>query len=244
MKIVLVDDDPAVTELLISCLQRYRYDCIPANTAQEGLFHIRELKPDVVLLDVNLPDRNGMELCKEIRTIESADPIIIFLTGHTSEADHVAGFYSGADDYIDKPCNLRELPHRIKAIVDRYQRAKEKAISPEPQPGSLKFGNLEIDPDKHQIIVHSADGSRIINQPSPAMFKVLLVMARYPGRVWDRATLLSHVESLRFLVSEESITGYIKQLRKLLDDPARIRTHHTVGYSFEPEVSKQSAKAR
>jgi DNA-binding response OmpR family regulator len=234
MKIVLIDDEPAITEMLSACLKRHSHDCLIANTAQEGLFSVREHRPDVVLLDVNLPDMNGVDVCREIRALETADPIIIFLTGHTSEADHVAGFYSGADDYIDKPCNTTELPHRIRAIADRYKRAKERAASQSQQaPGVLRFDNLEIDPSKFQVSVWSANGTQDIKQVTPLMFKVLLVMAEHPGRVWDRETLLNHIQGNRFTGSEDSITTYIKALRRQLDDPRRIRTHHSVGYSFE-----------
>ena len=224
-KIVVVDDDPAVQEVVRAYLERDGYLVYVAGTAAEGLAIAERVKPGLLVLDLMLPDRPGEDVAREIR--ERSDLPILMLTAKASEDERVEGLALGADDYLTKPFSPRELVGRVRAILRRTQDTETPLVD------VLSFddGALEIDTVAHEV---RRDGEPV--ELTPNEYKLLQTLARYPSRVYSRFELIHHVQGYEYEGYERTIDAHVKNLRKKIEpDPKHPRYVETVfgtGYRF------------
>jgi DNA-binding response OmpR family regulator len=205
-KVLLVEDDPGIRTVVAEVCKRDGYDAIEAATGREGIENAMAEQPDLVLLDWVLPDVNGLEVCRELRRQGLGCPIIM-LTGKSSKVDIVVGLEVGADDYITKPFDSRELAARLGAHLRRA------ALTPASsrKEGLLGFGGIEIDTEGRRVRV----GDREIKL-TMTEFNLLAVLAANPGRVLTRAQLLEKVWGYTADVDYHSVDPHIQRLRKKL----------------------------
>jgi DNA-binding response OmpR family regulator len=184
-----------------------------------------EHKPDLVVLDLMLPGMDGLEVCKEIQKVRWTP--VLMLTAKTEEADKVAGFAVGADDYLTKPFSLRELAARVKAILRRMERIRASQSD-----GPIEHGGLTIDPNRRRVVV---DGAEVAL--TPLEFEILLALARDPGVVLGREQLMDRVWGYRDYAGGRVVDSHVARIRRKLGEdgvePRFIRTVHGVGYAFE-----------
>jgi DNA-binding response OmpR family regulator len=224
-KILVVDDDPAVRNLVFRFLSKQDYQVESAEDGKGALAVFEQLNPDLVVLDVNLPDANGYDLCKEMQTRTGV--FVLMLTSHSDEADKIRGFTEGADDYLTKPFSLGELEVRVGAILKRQR----PVTTAEQQ--CLSFNNLEIDPVRREVTLEQ----ELV--PLTALeFDLLHFLASHPGRVWRRAELIQKVWDYEYVGDQRVVDVHIGQIRKKIEidtsQPAMIQTVRGVGYKFEP----------
>ncbi len=221
MKLLIVDDEPAILETVETKMRREGFSTFTAESAEEGLRLFRKVRPDLVILDIMLPGRSGFDLCRTIRK-DSATPIL-FVSARADEDDRVRGLELGADDYMVKPFNLGELAARVKAIL---RRATGEALQE-----TLERGNLRIDPRSHEATL---DGEPLAL--SPKEFALLSFFAKNPGQVFSRETLLDRVWGRDAFVSARTVDVHIRWLRTRIepepDNPVRLLTIRGVGYKF------------
>jgi two-component system, OmpR family, phosphate regulon response regulator PhoB len=202
--ILVVEDEPAIQELVSFTCANQGYRVRRAESAGAARASIREALPDLVILDWMLPDRNGIELLRELRADDRTRALpVIMLTAKGAEGDRVAGLDAGADDYVVKPFSPRELVSRVRAVFRR--RAPEHAGEP------LSFGPLTIDVARHEVLVH---GQRI--RIGMAEFKLLRFLASQPERVFSRAQLLDSVWGDHVFIEERTVDVHVLRLRKAL----------------------------
>ena len=228
VKILVVDDDPAIRNLIHRFLSQQGYQVESGQDGQTGLELFEQLNPDLVVLDVNLPDTTGYKLCQEMQ--RRTGVFVLMLTSRTDEADKMKGFAEGADDYITKPFSLVEIGARVAAIL------KRKRIVTPTQQQSLTFGELIIDPVRREVLL----GSQIV--PLTALeFDLLYCLASKPGRVWRRAELLHEVWDYEYVGSDRVVDVHIGQIRRKIEPDttqiSMIQTVRGVGYKFEPTTS-------
>ena len=228
VKILVVDDDPAIRNLIHRFLSQQGYQVESGHDGQTGLQLFEQLNPDLVVLDVNLPDTTGYKLCQEMQ--RRTGVFVLMLTSRTDEADKMKGFAEGADDYITKPFSLVEIGARVAAIL------KRKRIVTPTQQQCLTFGELLIDPVRREVIL----GSQIL--PLTALeFDLLYCLASKPGRVWRRAELLHEVWDYEYVGSDRVVDVQIGQIRRKIEPDttqiSMIQTVRGVGYKFEPTTS-------
>lgn len=223
-RVLVVDDDAKTVELVRLYLSRDGYRVLVAYDGTEGLRLARESHPDLIVLDIMLPGKDGMEVCRTLRS-ESEVPIIM-LTARTTEGDKLAGLDLGADDYITKPFSPRELAARIRAVL---RRLPEETL--QRGPVEIKFGDLTLNFLRHEA--HLPDKPLDL---TPIEFKLLGVLAREPGRVFNRAQLIERVLGYDFEGFDRTIDVHILNLRRKLEsDPARpsyIKTVYGAGYKL------------
>lgn len=227
-KILVVDDDPAIRNLIHRFLAKQNYQMESAGTADTARMAFDKFNPDLVILDVNLPDTSGYALCQELQNRTSV--FVLMLTSRTDEADKAQGFTHGADDYLTKPFSLEELGYRVAALLKR-----QRIVTPTQQQ-SLVFGNLVIDPVRREVTLKQ----ELV--PLTALeFDLLHFLARSPGRVWRRSELIQEVWDYDHVGDQRVVDVHIGQIRKKieidLEQPALIRTVRGVGYKFEPPES-------
>ena len=223
-KILVVDDDPAVRNLIQRFLLKQNYQVESAEDGKTALSIFEKFNPDLVILDVNLPDVIGFNLCQEMQSRSGV--FVLLLTSRTDEADKIRGFSKGADDYLTKPFGLGELEVRVGAIL-RRQRV---VTSLEQQ--RLLFDKLTIDPVRREVLL---DNELI---PLTALeFDLLHFLASHPGRVWRRSELIQEVWDYEYVGDQRVVDVHIGQIRKKIEiDPSQatlIQTIRGVGYKFE-----------
>jgi DNA-binding response OmpR family regulator len=223
-KILVVDDDPAVRNLIQRFLLKQNYQVESAEDGKTALIMFEQFNPDLVILDVNLPDVIGFNLCQEMQSRSGV--FVLLLTSRTDEADKIRGFSKGADDYLTKPFGLAELEVRVAAIL-RRQRVVTGA-----EHQRLVFDKLTIDPVRREVIINS----ELI--PLTALeFDLLYFLASHPGRVWRRSELIQEVWDYEYVGDQRVVDVHIGQIRKKIElDPtqsALIQTVRGVGYKFE-----------
>jgi DNA-binding response OmpR family regulator len=221
MKILVVEDDPRISDVLEYALKTEGYEVQTAQRGREATEIARRASPSLIVLDVGLPDIDGFEVCRIVRTF--SDVPVIFLTSRSDEIDRVVGLEIGGDDYMVKPFSPRELLARIKAIRRRNQR-------PEPAPASgsksqLRYGPITIDPEKFRIHCH---GREIVLTAQE--FKLLELLVRHPGRVFTREQVLDRAWGEDGLVADRTIDVHVKSLRRKFGDLEFIETVRGVGY--------------
>lgn len=223
---LVVDDEEAIAEAVRARLESEGYEVLVALDGPEAIRLCEERRPDLVVLDLMLPGMDGLDVCREIQR-ERWVPVLM-LTARTEEADKVAGFAVGADDYLTKPFSLRELAMRVRAILRRVERAAALAAAGE---GPLERDGLAIDPGKRRVTV---DGREVTL--TPLEFDILLTLARAPGVVFTRDQLMERVWGYRDYAGGRVVDSHVARLRRKLGDdsadPRFIRTVHGVGYAF------------
>ncbi len=223
-RILLVEDEKTIREAVAAYLEREGYWVTPAEDGEVALEQFGKHRFDLVVLDLMLPKVPGEVVCQRIR--EQSDVPIIMLTAKGAEEDRIAGLELGADDYLVKPFSPRELVARVRALLRRAH------VEEEPQRERLAYGPLEIDVSGHRAFL---DGEEL--DLTASEFKLLLTLARYPGRVYSRMELVEKVLGYDFEGYERTIDSHVKNLRAKLDDdprdPTFIYTVHGVGYRFE-----------
>lgn len=229
-KVLLVEDDPEIINLLEIHLKDLSCEVLRAFDGKTGLQKALTENPDLVILDISLPEMDGIEVCRKLRT-KSAVPIIM-LTAKSEEIDRVLGLEMGADDYITKPFSVREFIARVKAV---FRRTKMTADRTNLQQGVvLEFEDLSVDIEKRKVIVR---GKKV--ELSPKEFELLVLMASHPGKSYSRADLLKLVWGYDFDGYEHTVNSHINRLRAKIEadmnQPRYIITTWGVGYKFNEE---------
>ena len=223
VKILLVDDEAQITRVLRTALATQGYSLRIAANGVEGMQAVHEWKPDVVITDVSMPEMNGVELCREIRTVSQV-PIIV-LSVRNQDHMKVEALDAGADDYVTKPFSIQELQARVRAQLRRTKAAGEDA------PQIIKAGDFVIDIPQHRVIVRGQD-----THLTPKQFDLLVYLAQHPGQVLTHRALLHAVWGTN-ADQPEYLRVNIGQLRKKIevsDEPAYIVTEPWIGYRFRP----------
>lgn len=231
--VLLIDDDEELGQLLSDFLTQEGFALTVAHTAGQGLRQARSGSFALVLLDLMLPDRNGFDVLRELRE-EGVLPVIM-LTAKGEDVDRIVGLELGADDYLPKPFNPRELSARIKAVLRRQARAAQPPGDPEPQDRIVR-GDLVLDPVGYRAFLQGRELDLTVIE-----FSLLRELAQSAGQVLSRESLLNRVRGRDFEAFDRSIDVHISHLRqKLGDDPQQprfIRTVRSVGYQFIGEES-------
>ena len=229
MKILVVDDEKDIVDLISRSLVREGYEVIPAYTGEEVMELMKSRRPDFVILDLMLPGIQGLEVCKQIRANpDYAQVPILILSAKSSEVDRVLGLEMGADDYMTKPFSMRELISRIAAAFRRIKRHGHKAESKQ----TFTCKGLSVDFDKYEVVAH---GKKI--DMSPIEVKLLFFFCKNAGRVYSRDQVLDQVWGDEVFVTPRTVDVHISRLRKVIEkDPEKpeyIVTVRGVGYKFD-----------
>jgi DNA-binding response OmpR family regulator len=232
-KILIIDDDPDIVHLLEMHLRDEGYVVASALDGEKGLARARAEKFDLIILDVMLPRKDGLEICSRIRTDARYTPILM-LTCKSAELDRVLGLELGADDYMTKPFSIRELQARVKALLRRVEALKAPAERDVRK--VIQAGRLVIDAQKHDVTL----AGKPINLTAKE-FDLLIHFARNAGRVLTRSQLLDSIWGYGYEGQEHTVNSHINRLRaKIEDDPARpffILTVRGVGYKFNEDAA-------
>jgi DNA-binding response OmpR family regulator len=221
--LLIVDDEVKILQIIVPFLQQEGFRVVTAETGNRALQLARTEKPSLVVLDWMLPEKSGIEVCRELRKMGPVG--IIMLTAKTDEMDKIIGLEVGADDYLTKPFSLRELSARIRSVLRRIQEL------PAEQLQEIHRGNLFISESKCQV---SKNGTEL--DLTPTEFKLLLTLAAKPGIVYSRLQLLQAAMEDDFLNYERTVDAHISHLRKKIEDdpadPLYIQTVYGFGYKF------------
>ena len=229
MKILVVDDEPDVVESvrLGFTLQWREVDVVGAGSGEAGLDAVENDQPDIVLLDVGLPDIDGFEVLRQVRAF--SDVPVVMLTARDDSMDKVKGLELGADNYVTKPFNHLELMARVKAVLRRHEMPAPASRAP-----SFQAGDLEVDFARQEARLH---GERL--DLTPTEYKLLYHLVRNAGHVLQHGTLLAKVWGREYVDEVDYIRVYIRRLREKLgddpEDPRYIRTERGLGYRFVAE---------
>ena len=227
-RILVIEDEVDIQSVLRWNLQRDGHEVTVASRGEDGLHELRRAHFELVLLDLMLPDRDGLDICRSLRANAATASIpVIMLTAKGDENDVVIGLGLGADDYVTKPFRIKELLARIKV---RLQRRREEALSGDQR--RIEVGALVIDPVRHQVTV--------AGQPAPLTlteFKLLRFLAAHPGVVYSRYDILENIADGDTVVTDRTIDVHVRNLRmKIKPDDRRIETVRGVGYRFSDDV--------
>jgi two-component system, OmpR family, response regulator BaeR len=224
--ILVVEDEPKLAQLMIDYLQASNYRTHHIGDGSEVLSYVQQTPPDLMLLDLMLPGRDGLTLCREIRRF--SDLPIIMVTARTEEIDRLLGLEIGADDYICKPFSPREVVARVKTILRRVKRTPEEA---------QQASHLLIDEGRFQ-----ASWREQQLELTPAEFRLLKTLALEPGKVFSREQLLNHLYDDYRVVTDRTIDSHIKNLRRKLEsldaEQPFIRAVYGMGYRWEADVCR------
>ncbi len=224
-RILICDDQPIIHETLGVYLESEGFTCLSAMNGDEALEMAESQKPDLIVLDLMMPGKSGIEVCRELRRTSRVP--IIMLTAKGEEIDRILGIELGADDYIVKPFSAREVVARVKAVLRRMNAQLE-----EP-PQALRFDGLEINIHNYTVKVNGESASF-----TPKEVEILHLLASHPGRVYERERILSEVWGYDYFGDMRAVDTQIKRIRqKLPQDNAGwgIKTVYGVGYKFEAE---------
>ena len=223
-RILVVDDEPQITRVLRTALTGNGYEVRTAEDGHAGLRAAREWQPDLVISDISMPNMNGVELCRQLRS-ESALPIIV-LSVKGEEKTKVEALDAGADDYVTKPVGMDELLARVRRNLARTQPTEDTSRR------TIAIGDFKIDADGFRVVVKNSDV-----RLTPKEFELLLYLARHAGRVVTHRTLLLAIWGPNSVEQPEHLRVLVAQLRKKIeaeDAPHYIITEPWVGYRFEP----------
>ncbi|MDM8526930.1 response regulator transcription factor [Anaerolineales bacterium HSG24] len=229
-KILVVDDDKKIVRLVRAYLEKTNFEVLTAFDGETALHIIRRDQPDLVVLDLMLPDRDGWDITRIIRTEPNLAHLpIIMLTARVEDSDKIVGLELGADDYISKPFNPKEVVARVRAVLRRSEttRAVDKQVA-------IQIGALRIELTRHQLLYH--------NQPlelTPTEFELIKLLMENPGRVFSRTELIEKGLGYSYEGLERTVDSHIKNIRKKVnapsDSPAYIETVRGVGYRLRGE---------
>jgi len=223
-KILIVEDEPKLAALLAEYLTASGFETFLLDNGTDVVPWIRDRKPGLVLLDVMLPGRNGMDVCKEIRMFSSVP--VILVTARVEEIDRLIGLELGADDYICKPFSPREVVARVKAVLRRTRDGR-----------TMRAAGLILDEQRYQAVLHGHDlGLTAVE------FKLLQLLVEHPGHIYGRQQIMEKIYPDDRFVSDRTVDSHIKKLRRKIEaiDPQStlIQSMYGAGYKFEPEEQK------
>ena len=219
MKILIVDDEKDILEFLSYNLQKEGYEIFRANNGNSALKVAKKEIPELIILDVMMPEMDGIETCEKIREIESLDStLILFLTARSEEYSELAGFSAGADDYVTKPIKPKLLISRVNALLRRKGKNKDQKL--------IKIEHIEINKDKH-LLLYKGDSVELARKE----FNLLYYLMTVPGKVFTREEIISNVWKDTF-VGDRTIDVHVRKIREKLGDQY-IKTIKGVGYKFD-----------
>ncbi|WP_274650580.1 response regulator transcription factor [Paenibacillus humicola] len=224
--ILIIEDDKAIADLLVYGLNREGFRTSAASTGAEGLRQVELARPDALVLDWMLPDMSGLDLCRKV-TSGSAVPILM-LTARSDIADKVLGLEFGADDYLTKPFDLREVAARIRTLLRRIRQAGTPDSPAADDTDTIRFKDIEL--VKSRRIVRK--NGRVV-ELTPKEFDLLRTLCEYRGKIFTRAELLEFVWGSGFSGDARTVDTHIQRLRKRLDVHDWITTAFGIGYKFE-----------
>lgn len=223
-KILLVEDERSLTDVLVYNLERDGYEVFVAHEGKEGLRKGQTILPDLVILDLMLPGMSGLDICKELKSSpKTAGLPILMLTSKSEESDQIVGFAVGADDYVTKPFSTKVLLQRIKALLRR------KSAPEAPETDMVSFGKIKIDKRSHRVL-HGQQTLAL----TPTEFRLLETLVRQPGRAFTRHDLMDSAIGDGAIVLERTIDVHVKSLRRKLGSSGDfIETVRGIGYRFK-----------
>lgn len=222
--VLLVEDEEKLAELLTEYLEASGYTVAVMHEGTRVVDKVRQSAPDLILLDLMLPGKDGLEICKEVRTFSSVP--VIMVTAKVDEIDRLLGLELGADDYICKPYSPREVVARVKAVL---RRAEKNSVKDEQQ----AIAGLTLDQEKFKALYYDTPLDL-----TPSEFRLLVTLAEYPGKVFSRNQLMGHIYSDQRIVTDRTVDTHVKNLRKkMLEidcEKELISSVYGVGYKIEP----------
>lgn len=224
--ILVVDDDPHIREIIVYALEKAQMKTVTARDGAEALDMVARSAPDLIVLDINMPELDGLEVCRELR--KTSDVPILFLSSRDDEIDRIVGLEIGGDDYVTKPFSPRELVARVNVILKRLT-ARPAEIE---ETDSYRRGNLSLFPDRHEVFW--GDESVAL---TPTEFAILKGFLRQPDRVFDRGHVMEQSYAVNIHVSDRTIDSHIRHIRgkfAALGCAMLIETVHGVGYKLGP----------
>ncbi len=232
MKILIVEDNAEIAQLLSDTLAREGFGCDRAPDGPQALHLVQSIQPDLIILDLMLPGLDGLEVCTRIRQMGlPKDPYILMLTARSEEIDRVIGLSTGADDYLVKPFSPRELVARVRALLRRSLRGEKSRLH--------QTAHFTLDLDQHLVTRHNPNHGDEILDLTALEFNLLSVFLSYPGRVWTRPQLIEKLWGDDFFGDERVVDTHVGRLRKKVEfDPSQpqfIKTVIGLGYKFEDE---------
>lgn len=224
--ILLVDDEPDILEIISYNLKAEGYKVKTASSGREGVEKAKKVRPDLILLDVMMPEMDGIEACEQIRKTPGLEhTIIAFLTARGEDYSQVAGFEVGADDYITKPVKPKVLTSRLKALLRR------RPLKPAKSEERKTLGDMVIDIERYHIEIKG----KVVDLPRKE-FELLGLLASKPGKVFTRDEIMDRIWGTQVIVGGRTIDVHIRKLREKIGDE-RIKTIKGVGYKFEDSNS-------
>jgi DNA-binding response OmpR family regulator len=222
--ILVVDDEPKITRLARDYLEHAGFAVLTAGDGRSALAAARSAKPDLVVLDLGLPEMDGLDVCRALRR-DSNVPIVM-LTARTGESDRIVGLELGADDYVSKPFSPKELVARVRAVLRRLENAAAPA-------DIIRAADVTLDLPRRRVTV--GPEAREV-ELTASEFQLLAALARQPGRIFTRAQLLDAVSGVAFESYERAIDSHVKNIRRKLEpdprEPRYVLTVYGVGYKF------------
>ena len=230
-RVVIIEDERDVARLLEFNLRSAGFEAQSAGTGGEGITLVQNTKPDVVILDLMLPDTSGYEVCKQLRAdSRSADVGVLMLTAKGEAEDRILGLEVGADDYVVKPFVVREVVLRVTALANRLAERRARGSASEPSK-VLRVGTIELDPITHDVRIGG-----VPTQLRPLEYKLLQLLVSDPGRVFSREELLEQVWEMRGDINTRTVDVHVRRLRVSLGPAADvIETVHGFGYRAKRE---------
>lgn len=227
-RIAIVEDEADIREILEYNLSREGFEVESATDGSSGLEMIQRSKPELVLLDLMLPDIDGLEVCRQLKgDEETSDISIIMVSAKGEESDIVLGLGLGADDYIPKPFSRKELVARVRSVLRRASRSAPKASDQDV----VVRGRLKIDPARHKAWIEDQEVEFTATE-----FRILLLLARHPGRIFSRSQILTEARGELAAAFDRSVDAHVRTIRKKLgSERALIETVRSVGYRFAEE---------
>lgn len=220
IKILLVDDEPDVLEFMSYSLKKEGYSVFTASNGKDAIKIAKQIDPKLIVLDVMMPEMDGMETCREFRSLEQfRNTIILFLTARDEDYSQITGFEVGADDYVTKPVKPRVFLSRLQALLRRGETETKKT--------SIRVGNIEIDEDKYLVYKDNDP----LNLPRKE-FQLLQLLMSKPGRVFTRDEIMNKVWGTETIVGDRTIDVHIRKLREKIGDDY-FKTIKGVGYKFD-----------
>ena len=223
IRILIVDDEPDIIEILQNNLEKEGYTAITAENGNQAIEKVKTHQPHLIILDIMMPDMDGIETCREIRAIPDFEQVLVaFLTARNEDYSQIAGFDVGADDYIKKPIKPRVLTSRVKGLLRRLP-------NEEPSP-EVTYQDLVINKERYLLYKNGEE----ITLPRKE-FEILLLLARKPGKVFSREEILEMVWENDVIVGDRTIDVHVRKLREKIGD-SYIKTIKGVGYKLEQQA--------